>query len=509
LLQASAGLAGPITVEFPGPLVMENLGQSSSAISISWGQDTAQYLVAGDDVGFLNLVRTIGSGTHFGILTRLYLEGEITALIPWENPGFTEEALVAVTRNPDRLHFIRIQTVSPYMSSEQQLDLSEDPGGLAFTGPVFPGGQELAVSLPGMDQVTILVRSQGVWSISQVLDAGDDPQQLAGIDLDHDGIRELITADTGVLSKNLGHFQRQENGEYSRVGQFQLDGWPALVRAYDYDLDGQRELFVGFSDIAEMAILEAVDGQLETAEVIPMILPPESLHLFPLPDNSLGMFSTVQSRGLVEYHSFAEGAWEVRDSYYPGCWPSVVTSCDFNGEGFQDLVCLGAEGTPNTVLYGNTNAEFWGFPALTLNTTPGSSVLADFNLDGINDLVMVGEDEPLLSFFAGQPDGSLATSSTDVQLEYLAGGWSPWKPVPAKVRNWPCWISIPVSCGYWIIPPRRVFLPFLTDPFFLFPTNWKPGILIGMGTWTSSWPGPQLATCWFFSGMEPVNLAMT
>lgn len=411
-------------VEFPGPVPLPGLGNAISAVPVPWPNTAARYLAVGNDLGHITLVYLLSGEDNFSNFYRYQTSGRVVWLETWENPTGGGTGIVAATVNPDRVLFLKVLQVQPYIDLIFQVDLPEDPGTLAFVGPTFPGGEELAVSLPGIDQVALLRVIDGQWGIAQTLDAGDDPTSLTAMDLEQDGTRELISADQGYLSGSLGIFRRDELGHYQRTAEHDVAGWASLVRSFDVDSDGVKELAVAFSDLAQVQILEGVEGQLTASENAVLNLVPDSIHLAPLPGGDVALFGSTGNRGLVEYQRRQAGDWQTVESYFPGCRPVGITSGDVNGDGIHDLVSLGQGTLPSSVMFGHSQQGFWGFPALTLNAVPGASEMADFDLDGNPDLVVAGLEQPLLSFFHGNDKGGLAPTGVDQTLDYLTGGLS-------------------------------------------------------------------------------------
>jgi hypothetical protein len=420
-LGPATGQAMAFDVAFPGPDPIGNLGTASCALSVLWPDTDNEYLIVGGENGFLSVVRLISGESNFNVLDRQYLAGKLTGMVRWENPGAGIRGLVVVSSDPDRVVFVEIRDATPYLVVTQTVVLPEDPGSLAFVGPSEPGGTALAVSLPGIDQVAVLTPVEGEWEISQVLDAGDRPTSLVGLDLDNDGVREIISADQGILSGALGHFKQDQDGLFFREGQWTIPGRPLVLDTVDLDGDGRPELAVSLADSAEVILLEAVDGALVEESRLSLTLPGQSLHLTPLADGRTALFSAAGTRGLVEFQIRDNGQWQAVKNYYPGCRPRQLTTGDFNGDGRPDLVSLGDDQLPTSVMFALSDGTYQGFPALAMNRVPGSSTLADFNGDGIDDLVVAGSDQPVLSFFAGQPDGGLARSSLDQNLGFLSG----------------------------------------------------------------------------------------
>lgn len=420
-LGPATGQAMAFDVSFPGPDPVDNLGTASCAVSVPWPDTDSEYLIVGGENGFLSVVRLISGESNFNVLDRQYLAGKLTGIIPWENPGTNVPGLVVISADPDRVVFVEIQEATPFLVVTQQVVLPEDPGSLAFVGPSEPGGTALAVSLPGIDKIAVLRPVEGVWEISQTLDAGDRPTSLVGLDLDEDGVREIVSADQGILSGALGYFKQNPEGLFIREGQLLLPGRPLVLDTADLDGDGQPELAVSLADSARVIVLATVDGALVEESRLTLTLPGLSLHLTRLDDGRTALFTAAGTRGLVEFQIRDNGQWQAVKNYYPGCRPRQLTTGDFNGDGRPDLVSLGDEQLPTSVMFALSDGTYQGFPALAMNRVPGSSTLADFNGDGIDDLVVAGSDQPVLSFFAGQPDGGLARSSLDQNLGILSG----------------------------------------------------------------------------------------
>lgn len=414
--------ASALEVDFPGPVPIPGIGDVNCAARVPWDQDGQDFLMLGNDIGFVNLVRLISGDQNFSLFTRYFLGGRVVWLGTWENPDDGKPGLVAATVDPDRVVFLQIQQVAPVISVLHSVDLPEDPGTLTFCGPSLPGGQELAVSLPGIDQVAFLDHGDGVWALRQVLDAGDRPLSLAALDLEEDGIREIISADQGALSGTLGIFRRGGAGSWSRVGQIEAGGWPAIVQAWDVDDDGRAELAVVLADAPQVLFLEGEGGQLVSSGQATISLPAQSIYFCRVAGGQVGMFSATRARGLVEFLTPGGDGWQLRESYYAGCLPAGLVSADINGDGRDDLVSLGSIQAPTTVMYGREGPGFWGHPALTLHAPPGLAEVADFDADGRQDLVVVGSEQPLLSLFRGDADGGLAPVPVDQQLAFLAGG---------------------------------------------------------------------------------------
>ena len=407
--------------QFPGPASVNVAGEALSTVSLPLEVDNAEFLVSGLGIGDLVLHRYSPGAGRLLQISQTQIGGQVVALIPWEGRPLLSQGVVAATVNPDRLVFIQVRPQAPHFTLEGSVDLEEDPGTVSFLGELVAGVPELAVSLPGIDKVAFLKQEAETWNLVSVQDTGDDPHSILGIDLDGDQVRELVTANRGPLSQNLGIFRRNPTGQYEGSMQDFAAGSPSCLTGFDLDQDGQLEIAAIVKDSPQVVLLRDVAGQLTPFDSIDLTLPAEGLHLTNLFDGTKGLFTTNQQRGLVDFFQLQQGDWVRRNSYFPGCHPLSITSGDLNGDGGRDLITLGGDAQVVTVLFANPQPGFWGFPALTLNASPGALAVADFDGDGLVDLVVANGDQPLLSFFAGQTGGGFTLTPVDLDLSFYPG----------------------------------------------------------------------------------------
>ncbi len=413
-------------VVFPGPVEHPMLAAPLWGVSVPWEDGITDFAVVGDDDGFLNLVYHVHGDINFGLFDRFFLGGSISWVGPWEGGPYGLRGLVVATANPDRLFFLELTYSDPFFSVDQLVELPEDPGTLDFLSPGPQGQSQLALSLPGIDQLLILRQNEGQWIIHQTLDTGDEPWSLTAIDLDDNQVLELVTANQGVLSGTLGIYGQQPDGSYVLQSHEQLPGKVRQVGHEDFNLDGVQELIVSYSDLNQLNIFSGATGELIVLETIESSLPSDFFQVITLPGGAWGLLSSVQDRGFMDFFRLDQGLWVHEESYYVGCNPVMTFASDLNGDGVNDILCLGGEQYKFSVLLGKTSSFFWGYPAIPLPPFPGSTVLADFDGDGVSELVVGSFGDNVLSHYSFQTSGGLFSPPIHQNLgffpTYLAAG---------------------------------------------------------------------------------------
>jgi len=234
-----------LAVEFPGPLIHLQDGSSLCGERVRMSGNGKDFYISGSSAGFLNLNSYNPVSRSFLVLHRFYVGGEVVSLTPWLGRPLGENGFVVATVNPDRLLMVEVASSTPHLRIEQVIELPEDPGDLTFVGNDSVGPWEIAVALPGVDEVVFLGENEGQWHIVSTEACGDNPVSLVAIDLDGDDLKELVVANAGALSQSLGVYHQQPNGDRD-LEIVTLPGvQPSLVATIDLDNDGQLELMVG------------------------------------------------------------------------------------------------------------------------------------------------------------------------------------------------------------------------------------------------------------------------
>jgi len=338
-------------VNFPGPVILQQGGVSLSGCGLRLPDTSQDDFVSGTGDGFLNLNRYNPTSRSFTILHRFLLGGRVVAIVPWLGRPVQQIGLVVATTEPDRIVFFDVSDEFPYLMVMAEVPLEEDPGEVAFVGNTLTGPWELAVTLPGVDQVVFLAESADVWSVTATVDSGDQPSGLIGVDLDGDSFSEGVVAHAGPLSGTLGVFRRQPDATYVLETIVLPDVAPALVAAHDLDGDGRQELAVAGSQVPQVVFYAAGSAELVEISRAALTVRAHSLHLIDLADGAKGLLAANEDRGLVEFVGFNAGLWNSLDLYYPGCQPHDLFVADLDGDDLGDLVTLGGGTEILTVMW--------------------------------------------------------------------------------------------------------------------------------------------------------------
>lgn len=426
VLSALAGgdpARGAVPVEFPGPLAVQITGGAETAITVPWDATEPMRILVGTDDGAVTVVRYIAATDAFTTSYRLVLGGRVTSLAPLPNlMGEIDRVAVALV-DPDRVVICDLFRSGTPLQVSETIPLEEDPAGMAALGVAGLATEHLAVGLVGLDRIVLLEDGPAGWSIVRTVDSGDGPAHLVGTDLDGDGRDELAVGHVGALSESVSVFL-WGGDTLDFVEDRALPASPRDLAAMDREGDGRREL-VTISDGTALAHELSWDGaSLNIVRDVALTLTGDALAAARRTDGRIGLYVANTERALVESFYTGGGGWERQDSYYPACRPGALVAGEFNRDGNVDLVGLGTATNLLTVLLGSLDGGFWGYPVLSLSGTPAHEAHGDFDGDGRLDVAVVSNFSTDLSIFSGR-EGGLEVVPENRTLPFLPGALAP------------------------------------------------------------------------------------
>lgn len=257
----------------------------------------------------------------------------------------------------------------------------------------------------------------GTFGTRSAFSVGSHPQALTSGDFNGDGILDLASADysANVLSVMLG----TGSGSFSPRVSYTVGSSPHAIYDSDFNNDGVLDLMsvdlgsnrvsillgngngngtftyrssyvIGVSDPRGAAIGDVTgDG---IADIVGADYSADTIRI--LVGNGDGTFSPAQT--------YSTGA--ASDPY-------AVALADFNRDGILDVVTANSGGGGNSVsvLLGQGNGTFGASVAYSVGTSPFDVAVADFNRDGIADIVSADSGSATVSVLLGQGNGTFAT----------------------------------------------------------------------------------------------------
>jgi large repetitive protein len=276
--------------------------------------------------------------------------------------------------------------------------------------PAYINNSNSIAILPG--------NGDGTFGKPIVSPTGPGPQSFLAADFNEDGIPDLVLNDIFEidiwLGKGDGSFQtlsavRQQSRIASFVtADFNLDGHSDLML-----LDGSNQCFVllGVGDGTFRPATTASTG-LKAASAAVGDFNGDGIPDLVVADASSGQVNVLPGRGDGSFGSpvtLIASSTSINIILFS---PTSVTTGDFNGDGFSDLLVAGPALDRFSVFLGRGNGTF----STPIDTPTGGAYLnalaiADINGDGINDVVLAGTSSfGALGVFLGTGDGTFRST---------------------------------------------------------------------------------------------------
>jgi len=223
------------------------------------------------------------------------------------------------------------------------------------------------------------------------------------------------------LSLPVGVLGAESFSAYITVGDFNGDGTPDIAASNFYENDVSILISRGDGSFAPQVLIPAGSG--------PRALSAADLNGDGLDDLVVPNSYVVQDSTLTILISHGDGTF-ASESVSVSPYPLAVVPGDFNGDRKIDLAITGGTFTDPPAylmfLFGNGDGTFSSGPDFSVAQPSGKPAVADFNRDGVSDLVIPSAYGGLGQVFLGSSGGEIT----------LAGGF------PAA-----CCISTPPATG--------------------------------------------------------------
>jgi hypothetical protein len=217
-----------------------------------------------------------------------------------------------------------------------------------------------------------------------------------------DGIQDLAVANN--LGPTVSILLGEGNGAFGAPVNYAVGNGPTSVAVGDFDHDGTLDLAVA-TGAGVNVLLGNGDGTFQPAVTYVVGVAPASIAVGDF--NGDGFLDLVTANEGTPPHftgtlsvllGNGDGTFQSARNFPAGTQPTSVAVADFNGDGIPDLV------TGSLLLLGNGDGTFR--PAVPYGGGGGAVTVADFNGDGIPDLAVNNLGRGTVSILLGNGDSS-------------------------------------------------------------------------------------------------------
>jgi hypothetical protein len=276
----------------------------------------------------------------------------------------------------------------------------------------------------GPASAAVLVTPQGLCSrgfaLYRSFPAGTSPSTVVAADLDNDGFADLAVTQANGLTVLIN----DQNADFSKRTDYPLSTSPGFLIAADFDNSGLPDL-VASGSTTTLFLNDGAgrfDGGVDLG-FASTTLTTGDLSLTGLPDLVAGSSPGTSARVLA----FADGGFSDAGIISLGFAPGFIAIGDFNADTSLDLAAVNPLQSGVNLSFTNADGGPPVLTALDAGSAALSLVAADFNADGLIDLVAGGADGQLhvmyndggvfaapLAFDAGAPPGFLVAADLDL-----------------------------------------------------------------------------------------------
>ena len=224
--------------------------------------------------------------------------------------------------------------------------------------------------------------------VTRVMEVGEHPEDIVVVDLNGDGLQDLVTANWGANS--ITSLRQLPGRDFGTPISSLVDGvGPSLIAGGDFNGDNLGDLAVLLENSEELIVLQG-DGTGQFQQVQRFALPGETTEVEAFDVNHDGKLDLVATNfffnQLLVWDGLGDGTFAPATGHTPSGLPTWISFGDMDGDGWEDVIVATCSNNAQNVFHGTPEGPLG--PPSYIDTAAEQfwNEVADVNGDGKLDL---------------------------------------------------------------------------------------------------------------------------
>jgi hypothetical protein len=340
---------------------------------------------------------------------------DVEVLLGNNDGSFTGQTYQVVSRS--KPPFPSIAAFAP----QQTIGVGPEPRSVVTADLNGDGKPDLVVVNSGLNSIgqrlnsvgVMLGNGNGTFAPERTFATGLAPWSVAVADVNHDGIPDLIVADSGGndVSVLLGN----GNGTFASHVTFATGRDPLFVTVADVNGDGKPDLIVpNYVSRTVSVLLGNGNGTFAPQQAFATGSGSISVAIADFNhDGKLDLaVANRQWNSVSVLLGNGNGTFQPQVTYATGSTPDWIAAADVNVDGSADIVVANQAGNSVGMLLGNGDGTFLPQQTFAAGPAPVSIAVADINGDGSPDVIVTDYNSNAAAVLLGNGDGTFQAIKT-------------------------------------------------------------------------------------------------